>query len=232
MSTTTMVKCGRPRKGEELLSRDRLLDTAISLFLEYGYGNLSLENIARDARVSMRTIYSQFGGKAGLFGAVIRRCSDQFVTSLSEEHVLDSSPEEALISFARQFLFRITRPDVVRIRAILIGEALRFPDLAIQFYEQGPQRTLDHLTQFFARQQQTGYFAAIDPHFLADQFLSALRSERFQKLQLGLELTPDEAEIDVWVRQTVSLFLHGSLKDRRSNTGGEVPAACQSTLSN
>ena len=85
-----MIKCGRPRKGEELLSRDRLLDTAFSLFLEYGYGNLSLETIARDARVSMRTIYSQFGGKAGLFGAVIRRCSDQFVTSLSEEYVLES----------------------------------------------------------------------------------------------------------------------------------------------
>lgn len=214
-----MVKCGRPRKGEELLSRDRLLDSAFSLFLEYGYGNLSLETIAREARVSMRTIYNQFGGKSGLFGAVIRRCSDQFVTSLSEEHVLGCHPEEALVSFAKQFLHSITRPDVVRIRAILIGESLRFPDLATQFYEQGPQRTLDHLAQFFARQQQTGYFAAMDPHFLADQFLSALRSERFQKLQLGLEPTPDEAEIDVWVRQAIDLFLHGSLKNRHQATG-------------
>ena len=211
-----MIKRGRPRKGEELLSRDRLLDTAFSLFLEYGYGNLSLETIAREARVSMRTIYSQFGGKAGLFGAVIRRCSDQFATGLSEEHVLERSPEEALTSFAKQFLHSITRPDVVRIRAILIGESLRFPDLATQFYEQGPQRTLDYLTQFFARQQQTGYFAVMDPHFLADQFLSALRSERFQKLQLGLEPTPDEAEIDVWVRKAIDLFLHGSL--RRNST--------------
>jgi AcrR family transcriptional regulator len=207
-----MIKCGRPRKGEELLSRDRLLDTALSLFLEYGYGNLSLETIAKDARVSMRTIYSQFGGKAGLFGALIRRCSDQFVSDLSVEQALERSPEEALISFARQFLHRITRPDVVRIRAILIGESPRFPDLATQFYEQGPQRTLAHLAQFFARLQQTGYFIETDPHFLAEQFLSALRSERVLKLQLGLEPTPDEAEIDVWVRQAIALFLHGSLK--------------------
>lgn len=209
-----MIKCGRPRKGEEQVSRDRLLDTAFTLFLENGYGNLSLETIAKDARVSMRTIYSQFGGKAGLFGAVIRRCSDQFVTGLSEEHVLESSPEETLAAFAKQFLLGITKPDAVRIRAILIGESLRFPDLATQFYEQGPQRTLDHLAQFFARQQQTGYFSAMDPHFLADQFLSALRSERFQKLQLGLESAPDEAEIDVWVRQAVDLFLHGCLNVR------------------
>jgi TetR/AcrR family transcriptional repressor of mexJK operon len=217
-----MIKRGRPRKGEELLSRDRLLDTAFSLFLEHGYGNLSLETIAREARVSMRTIYSQFGGKAGLFGAVIRRCSDQFVTSLSEEHDLARSPKEALTSFARQFLYSITRPDVVRVRAILIGESLRFPDLATQFYEQGPQRTLDHLTQFFARQQQTGYFIAVDAHFLADQFLSALRSERFQKLQLGLEPTPDEAEIDVWVRQAVDLFLYGSMKNGQGGARDNV----------
>jgi TetR/AcrR family transcriptional repressor of mexJK operon len=204
-----MIKCGRPRKGEEQQSRDRLLDTAFNLFLENGYGNLSLEAIARDARVSLRTIYSQFGGKAGLFGAVIRRCSDQFVTSLNEEHVLASSPKDALISFGKQFLFSISRPDVVRIRAILIGESQRFPDLATQFYEQGPQRTLNCLAQFFSRQQQ---IADIDSYFLAEQFLSALRSERILKLQLGLEPTPDEAQIDAWVRQSVDLFLNGCLK--------------------
>ncbi|MGZ4980111.1 MAG: TetR/AcrR family transcriptional regulator [Methylobacter sp.] len=217
-----MIKRGRPRKGDELISRDRLLDTASSLFLEHGYGNLSLETIAREARVSMRTIYSQFGGKAGLFGAMIRRCSDGFVTSLSEEHVLANSPDEVLISFAKQFLHGITRPDVVRMRALLVGESPRFPDLATQFYEQGPQRTLEHLAQFFVRQQQAGYFVATDPHFLADQFLSALRNERFQKLQLGLEPTPDEAEIDAWARQAVDLFLHGSLKrkpDSATDTG-------------
>jgi AcrR family transcriptional regulator len=169
----------------------------------------------------MRTIYSQFGGKAGLFGAVIKRCSDPFVAALAEESPLEGRPEEALTAFARQFLYAITRPDVVRIRAMLIGESLHFPDLATQFYEQGPQRTLAHLTQFFARQQQAGYFVAIDPHNLADQFLSALRSERFQKLQLGLEPTPDEVEIDTWVRRTTSLFLHGCLINPSDNANNK-----------
>ncbi|MDO9161947.1 MAG: TetR/AcrR family transcriptional regulator [Methylococcaceae bacterium] len=202
-----MIKCGRPSKGKEQLSRDRLLDAALQLFLEYGYGNLSMETIARDARVSLRTIYNEFGGKAGLFGALIRRCSDQFIGSLSD----DCSLEEALTEFGRQFLYRITRPDVVRMRAILIGESPRFPDLAIQFYEQGPGLTRDHLCQFFSRQQQSGHIATIEPNFLADQFISALRGERIQRLQLGLEPTPDEAEIEIWVCQTIDLFLKGCL---------------------
>ncbi len=203
-----MVKCGRPAKGNESLSRDRLLDTALTLFLEYGYGNLRMETIAREARVSMRTIYGEFGGKAGLFGALIRRCGDQFVANLSDE----VSPEQTLVTFAQQFLYRITRPDVVRIRAILIAESPHFPDLAIQFYQQGPQRTLEYLTQFFTRHQQTGYFIAFEPQFLAEQFISSLRSERFHQLQLGLAATPDEQEIAHWVRQATRLFLYGCTK--------------------
>jgi TetR/AcrR family transcriptional repressor of mexJK operon len=206
-----MIKCGRPAKGSELLSRDRVLDTALTLFLEHGYGNLSMEAIAKDARVSLRTIYSQFGSKAGLFGALIRRCSDQFVGTLS----LQGSPETALAAFAKEFLFRITSPDVVRMRSILIGESPRFPDLATQFYEQGPKRTLEHLTQYFARQQAEGRIIPVDPHVLADQFLSCLRSERFQKLQLGLENTPTEAEIEAWAKQAVRLFLYGCAAERK-----------------
>lgn len=202
-----MVKCGRPCKGDEQQSRDRLLDAALRLFLEHGYGNLSMETIARDARVSLRTVYSQFGGKAGLFGALIRRCSDQFIGSLCNE----LPAEEALQGFAGQFLFRITRPDVLRMRAILIGESPRFPELATQFYEQGPRRTLATLAQFFRRHQQAGLIADIDPDFLADQFVSAVRGERLQRLQLGLEPTPDQAEIERWVEPVVRLFLAGCL---------------------
>lgn len=202
-----MVKCGRPCKGDEQQSRDRLLDATLRLFLEHGYGNLSMETIARDARVSLRTIYSQFGGKAGLFGALIRRCSDQFITNLAD----DCPPEESLINFSKQFLFRITRPDVLRVRAILIAESPRFPDLAIQFYEQGPKRTLSHLAEFFARQQQAGRIVDIDPDFLADQFVSVLRGERMQRLQLGLEPTPEAADIEAWVVPVTRLFLQGCL---------------------
>lgn len=202
-----MIKCGRPSKGEELLSRDRVLDSALQLFLEHGYGNLSMETIARDAHVSLRTIYRHFDGKAGLFGALIRRCSDQFIDSLSEEGTL----EESLVAFGREFLFRVTRPNVLRIRAILIGESQQFPDLATQFYEQGPSRTLEQLSHFFTRHQQAGRIRNIDPNFLADQFISVLRGERLQRLQLGLEAPPEESDIEVWVAKTTRLFLEGCL---------------------
>lgn len=208
-----MIKCGRPSKGNEQLSRDRVLDTALTLLLEQGYGDLSMEALARDARVSLRTLYNQFGAKSGLLGALIRRCGDQFMDSLTD----DGDLETTLNSFGRQFLFRITRPDVIRIRAILLAESPRFPDLATQFYEQGPRRTLSHLAAFFKREQQAGRIVEGEPWLLAEQYICALRGERIQRLQLGLEAAPNEAEIEQWVRQATQWFLRGCLVVRPVN---------------
>ena len=125
-------------------------------------------------------------------------------------HGKPSPMEQALTIFANRFLYRVTRPDVIRVRAILIGESPRFPDLATQFYEQGPSRTLNHLVEFFSHQKQAGNIVpTADPQFLAEQFISALRGERFQRLQLGLENTPDETEIEIWAQQATQLFLYG-----------------------
>lgn len=204
-----MIRPGRPKKGEETLRRDQLLDHGLRLFVEHGYGNVSLETIAREARVSLRTIYRHFGGKEELFGAAIRRISDHFVSILAFDPAEAKPFEEVLFEFAREFLFRLTRPEALRLRAQLLAEAQRLPALAAEFYSQGPERTLRRLTQVFALQQRAGLLAEGDPEFMAGQFIGALRGERFQRLQLGLEASPEKAEIDAWARRVVILFLRG-----------------------
>jgi AcrR family transcriptional regulator len=211
------VRPGRPRKGEEAVRRDQLLEHAVRLFAEHGYGQLSLETIAREARVSLRTIYRHFGGKAELFGAVIRHYSDLFAAALPLEPQSDRPFEEVLVDFGREYLFQLTRRDLVRLRAQLLAEAHRFPELAEEFYAEGPSRTLDRLARFLALQQQAGRLVEADPWFLAGQLVNSLRGERFQRLQLGLEPTPDSADIEPWARRAVELFLGGC------RTGGVRP---------
>lgn len=206
-----MTRPGRPKKGEEVVRRDQLLEHAHRLFAEHGYANLTLETLAREARVSLRTIYRQFGGKSELFGAVIRHYSDLFVATLPTDWTQAKPLEETLAEFAREFLFRLTRPEMIRLRAQLLAEAHRFPDLAAEFYAQGPSRTLERLAQFFAFHQRAGRVRAVDPLFLAGQFVNCLRGERFQRLQLGLENTPTEEEIEQWAGEAVGLFLAGCL---------------------
>jgi TetR/AcrR family transcriptional repressor of mexJK operon len=205
-----MMRLGRPRKGEEGIRREQLLEHAVRLFAEHGYGSVSLETIAREARVSLRTIYRQFGGKAELFCAVVRHFSDLFVAALPAEGDGAATLEETLVEFGREYLFRLTRPDLIRLRSQFLAEARRFPDLAAELYAQGPERTLRRLAGFFAAHQRAGRIAPGDPLFLAGQFIHCLQGEPYHRLQLGLKPTPGEAELESWVRGAVGLFLTGA----------------------
>ena len=57
---------GRPTRTALATRRETLLATALDLFIEHGYANVSLAAIANAAHVAVRTIYVKFGGKAGL----------------------------------------------------------------------------------------------------------------------------------------------------------------------
>src|SRR5258708_28546476 len=52
---------------------EAFLDAASELFFQKGFARVSIDMLARAARVSPKTIYARYGGKGGLFGAGIKR---------------------------------------------------------------------------------------------------------------------------------------------------------------
>ena len=77
--TSSSVKCaGRPRSSDREARMHDLIHTAGQLFLKHGYRNVSLEMLAREAHVAVRTIYVKFGGKAGLLNAVLVANRERF----------------------------------------------------------------------------------------------------------------------------------------------------------
>src|SRR5262245_15041043 len=66
---------GRPETVEQ--RRERLVRLAAPLFLKKGYDNVSIDEIIGVVGGSKATIYTWFGGKEGLFEAVVRqKCGD------------------------------------------------------------------------------------------------------------------------------------------------------------
>ncbi len=217
-NAVNLKRVGRPRKSETLKRRDHLLEQSFHLFATHGYGALSLETIAREARVSLRTIYSQFGGKAGLFRAAICQYSDQFVGALPEAGLPRDQPlGKGLQAFGEQYLYQVLRPELVSLRSQVSAEAHRFPELAREFYEMGPGRSLGYLSQFLRTYQKSGVIGNIDTDFVAGEFLNMLKGELYQRVQLGLDPTPSRETIAVWTSRVVSLFLSGCLKCSESS---------------
>lgn len=58
------------RQARAQATRRRVIDAAHDLFVNQGYGRTTIADIARDAGVSVETIYSAFGSKAALLRKV------------------------------------------------------------------------------------------------------------------------------------------------------------------
>jgi AcrR family transcriptional regulator len=56
---------GKPgiRRQQALETRRRMLDAALRLFIENGYGGTTIDSIAREANVAVQTVYFKFGNK-------------------------------------------------------------------------------------------------------------------------------------------------------------------------
>ncbi len=61
----------RRRQAQAAQTRHEILGAAHRLFLERGYAGTTLASVAEGAGVVVETIYRAFGGKAGLFKAVV-----------------------------------------------------------------------------------------------------------------------------------------------------------------
>jgi len=93
-STRTRVRM----TGEQ--RRRQLLDIGRELFAERGFDATSVEEVAAHADVSKPVVYEHFGGKEGLYGAVVDRemqaLLDRFTSALS----VPGPPREMLESAA------------------------------------------------------------------------------------------------------------------------------------
>jgi AcrR family transcriptional regulator len=179
---------GRPRDVDRAARRDALLETAMRAFLEYGYGQTSIEMIAGQARVAKRTIYATVGDKADLFVAVVRRLGDRVVRP-----VTDSS--DNLRTFCLRLVTLMLSDEAIGLHRLVIAEAANFPDLAQRLYTNGPQRYIDVLSEMTGSPET------------AEQLFTLLLGERQRRRLLCLETAPSVGEVASQVDRTLAVFL-------------------------
>ncbi|BCS89790.1 CerR family C-terminal domain-containing protein [Pseudodesulfovibrio sediminis] len=65
-----MSQVSKKIQGEE--TRATLLETGARLFAQYGYSGVSMRTLATEAEVNLATVSYHFGGKAGLYEAIMQ----------------------------------------------------------------------------------------------------------------------------------------------------------------
>ena len=87
------------------LTRERLLAAAEDVFFTHGYGATSVDAIAAAAGYTTGAIYSNFGGKADLFLAVLEGVAEQELGAMREGLDRATSDEQVLAAATSAFAF-------------------------------------------------------------------------------------------------------------------------------
>jgi TetR/AcrR family transcriptional repressor of mexJK operon len=199
--------------------RDAILTAALTVFVREGYA-ASVDQVAAEAGVSKQTVYSHFGSKERLFRACIEGSKRDVHDELDSATDLDS----ALRVYARAVLERVCSAESIAFQRLLVAQAASFPEAARIYDEAGPAHTRARLATFMARWIEARQLRADEPARLAEDFLALLIGTRRQRLMLGLEAAPNEAEIGELSDHAVDVFLR-AYRSESANTKVIVTAS-------
>jgi TetR/AcrR family transcriptional repressor of mexJK operon len=146
---------------------------AARVFLEHGYPGTSVDDVAAEAGVSKRTVYNVFVDKAQLFAAIIGEAIDtaeRFAVELAATLAEATDAATALTSLARELAASVLGGRVVPLRRLLIGEARRFPEFAVEYYDRAPGRVMTTIAAALRRFDERGQLRIDDAELAAEHF--------------------------------------------------------------
>ena len=206
--TPSLPEHEEPEISGDPAKRDSIRDAAARLFLKLGYGGVSMDAIAREAGVCKQTLYSHFGGKGALFGAIIRdKCREFLKPLLAAGGDSNGDPKTVLTAIGNNFFSLVLSDEGLNNFRAVVTESDRFPELAEAFYNAGPAAAVENLAGYLERKNTEGILKIKDPATAANLFFGLLRGDVYLKRVLGLAPEPESAERDRLVAEAVRVFI-------------------------
>ena len=147
---------------------DEITSAALTLFVERGYANTRLEDVASRAGVSKGTLYLYFANKEELFKAVVR---EGLVSPIAEVRDLIDQYEGSAFDLLRMVLHgwwqRIGSTPVSGIPKLILAEARNFPEIARFYLDEVVRPGLDAIVGIIDRGMRAGEFRKVDARNVA-----------------------------------------------------------------
>jgi AcrR family transcriptional regulator len=209
-------KAGKPRGGPGRLSAedaarlpDRLLDAALELFNERTFADTTMEQIARRAGASTKTLYARYSDKAAMVEAVVNRIIEQalkghaMATSIDPRQV---DPRVFIIGLATRILTQVSG-EAAGLINIALSEARRFP-IITQMYNATLARGRGLFQNALEIWHADGLLPDLrDPPMAAMVLVSMMTDMARIRTAMGNPMT--QAEIDAYAPYAADLFLRG-----------------------
>ncbi len=186
--------------------RKAMIEAAYSLFIEKGYGSVSVDDIIRVSKGSKSSLYKFFGNKEGILKAVIESLAEEFLREIHLEFPSGGTPREALNRIGVVFADLALSDNAINQHRHAVSHARAFPDLAKLWYESGPKKTMDGFADFLEKETAAGRLRISDPARAAWFFLGMIIFHDNMRRLVCLPQSK-KSELKELVSEAVEVFL-------------------------
>jgi AcrR family transcriptional regulator len=202
---TKAVGAGRPRQMLEDERRRQLITAAAELFLHKGYHATTMDDVARCAGMSKKTVYQVFSAKSELLDALL---SDWLAPVTIPVESDGRPPREVLTEVLSRIInFALAERQVLMTR-LLIAETPYSEEIAAALDRQGCGRGMGALEQWLASQAALGSLKIDDPDEVSNMLFFTAAGDVLMGLLLRTRAQPTVEEVNARVERTVANFFH------------------------
>ncbi len=181
------------RSESRELRRREIIEHAFAMLAEDGYAAFSMQALAKVSRSSKETLYGWFGGKAGLYEAMVEENAARLILPSAE--AADGVAE--LSRFGADLLSMLLGERAVLLNRVAAAEAGVDAALGAFLAEKGRDRVMPKLAVYFQALEKQGVICTEASEEPAEIWLSLLVGDLQIRRATGAIGLPAEAEIRV-----------------------------------
>jgi TetR/AcrR family transcriptional regulator len=209
--TTARARKSRDYHLPPGVARQSLLQSAIRLLNERGMGNVSLNDVAREAKLNPALVTYYFGSKDNLFQAVVEQVVGEWRAEVIAAVPEDTGAEDTLRRRARATMYFLRRyPYLTR---LIIHQMMTVKSKESRFFIENFARVnFEEHTALLRKGTDAGVFRPVDPLFYFAHYIALgdlYANLRPMMERLGGKTADEDARFDAFVEAMIEMLIHG-----------------------
>jgi AcrR family transcriptional regulator len=185
----------------------KLQKVAADLFLKRGYEGVTIDKIVELAGGSKSTVYSEFGGKCGLFISSIENLCREANEPLTKIDYAGLNLEASLKKLSFHILKLITAKRSVELHRLAVGEAANCPEVGEAWYTHGPAKTASFIRALLESHKDELRKTSIPIERMAVMLHDSLTGDVLYRLLAGVGKHENDAELERLACAAVDVIL-------------------------
>ena len=198
----TSVSFARRNKMEKMPTKDRILESALTLFSEKGYDGVGVDLIAENAGIKGPSLYKHFKGKEDILDALIEKAESYYQQNFGTAQNPGKTPasmDELVELSLKRIEFTLHDPMIRKVRRMLTMEQFRSHRIGLLTTKYNIDIVQNIYREIFQQMIENGTMRAGNPEMLAMEFAAPI--------SLLIQLYAREPEREREIMERIEEFL-------------------------